>query len=223
MKRVKRKIIIDQMTETGLIPVFNHQEPTIAAEVMKHAYQAGVRVFEFTNRGAYSAKVFAHLAKEAADMNGLILGIGTIWNTEEAVKFLDLGAQFVVSPGLIPELGKKMNEAELLWIPGCGTVSEVYKATTLGAKMVKIFPGNVLGADFANAVKSVLPHVKLMPTGGVEPTASNLGPWFRAGVSCVGMGSQLFAKNLIDSSRFTELQDEISDALSLIRSLRANM
>ena len=215
--------ILQKMEETGLIPVFNHHDKTTAAEVMVNAYEAGIRVFEFTNRGSNASEVFAHLVQVAKGLDGLILGIGTIWSAQKAMEFLRLGAQFIVSPGLVPEIAEPMNDQNVLWIPGCGTISEVNSAIVFGAEIVKIFPGNVLGADFVKAVKSVLPDIKVMPTGGVKPTAENLTKWFGAGVLCVGMGSQLFSKNLIASGNFTQLQDEISDAVSLVRSVRKNI
>lgn len=223
MSKYPTNEILALMEKTGLIPVFNHQDKETAAEVLTNAYEAGIRVFEFTNRGSNAAEVFAHLVQVAKGLDGLVLGIGTIWSVREALEFLELGAQFIVSPGLIPEIGRKMNDMDVLWIPGCGTITEVASAVGLGAQMVKIFPGNVLGVDFAKAVKTVLPDVKVMPTGGVKPTAENLSKWFGAGVFCVGMGSQLFSKNLIASGNFAELQNEISDALSLVLSVRKNI
>ena len=223
MPKYSKSVILDQMASTGLIPVFNHHDQDTATEVMVNAYEAGIKVFEFTNRGDNSSEVFDRLVQVSRELDGLILGIGTIWTAQEAQNFLEIGAEFIVSPGLVPEIAGKMNEENVLWIPGCGTVSEVNTAMRLGAELVKIFPGNVLGAEFVKAVKSVLPQVKIMPTGGVKPTADNLGKWFGAGVHCVGMGSQLFSKNLIASGNFAELQDEISDALSLVRSVRKNV
>ena len=215
--------ILTSMEETGLVPVFNHNDPNVAAEVLTNAYEAGIRVFEFTNRGDNPFKVFESLSEIATKLDGMVLGIGTIWSLEQANRYLDVGAQFVVSPGLVPEIGLDLNKRNVLWIPGCGTVSEVNNARNLGARLVKIFPGNVLGASFVKAVKSVLPDVLLMPTGGVKPTASNLSEWFAAGVLCVGMGSQLFSRNLIRDEQYSQLQDEISDALSLVRSVRQNL
>ena len=223
MPEFSKTDILQKMEEIGLIPVFNHQDQETAAEVLVNAYEAGIRVFEFTNRGSNASDVFAHLVQVAKELDGLILGIGTIWSAQEALKFLELGAQFIVSPGLVPEIAEQMNDKNVLWIPGCGTISEVHNAIGLSADMVKIFPGNVLGADFVKAVKSVLPDIKVMPTGGVKPTAKNLTEWFGAGVLCVGMGSQLFSKNLIASGKFAQLQDEISDAISLVRSVRKNV
>ncbi len=215
--------IIAKMEITGLVPVFNHSDAETAAEVMINSYDAGVRVFEFTNRGDNAIQVFEHLARIAAGKEDLILGIGTIWTPEQADQYLDIGAQFIVSPGLIPEIAHRMNKRGILWVPGCGTITEVNTAINLGAWLVKIFPGNVLGPAFAGAVKSVLPEVKLMPTGGVKPTAENLSDWFSAGVSCVGMGSQLFSRKLIEKGKFAQIQEEVADVLSLLRSVRDKM
>ena len=223
MPEFSKTHILRQMEATGLVPVFNHHDQETAAKVMFNAYEAGIRVFEFTNRGTNAPEVFSHLVKVARGLDGLILGIGTIWSAQNALEFLELGAQFIVSPGLVPEIAGQMNEKEVLWVPGCGTITEVNTAIGLGAEIVKVFPGNVLGAEFVKAVKSVLPNIKVMPTGGVKPTADNLGKWFGAGVLCVGMGSQLFSKNLIVSGNFDQLQDEISDALSLVLSIRKNV
>ena len=215
--------IIAKMEKSGLIPVFNHQDSDTAIQVLINAYEAGIRVFEFTNRGNNSLEVFSQLVKVASDLDGLVLGIGTIWNLEQAERFLETGAQFIVSPALIPEMVIELESRGTLWIPGCGTVTEIHRAQMLGAGLIKIFPGNVLGPKFAKSVKSVLPEVKLMPTGGVKPTADNLSEWFDAGVICVGMGSQLFSKNLIKARNFAELQNEISDAVSLVKSVRDNL
>lgn len=215
--------VINKMEFSGLVPVFNHHDPITAEKVLINAHQAGIRVFEFTNRGSNALEVFTYLVEIASKLENLILGIGTIWSAREGREFLEAGAQFVVSPGIVEEIAKDPVFDDILWVPGCGSITEVYKATNLGAKFIKIFPGNVLGPAFAKSVKSVLPNVKIMPTGGIKPTANNLAAWFDSGVSCVGMGSQLFSKNLISSANYSQLQDEISDALSLIRSVRENI
>lgn len=222
MHTVTAEEIITKMETSGLVPVFNHTDVEVAKQVLINSYEAGVRVFEFTNRGSNALEVFKHLSATASGLNGMILGIGTIWSLEDADKFLEAGAQFVVSPGLDSTMGKALINRNVLWVPGCGTVSEVSEALKTGAQLIKIFPGNVLGPAFAAAVKSVLPKVRIMPTGGVKPTAENLTSWFDAGVLCVGMGSQLFSKNLIKSANYAELQNEVSDALSLVRSVRQN-
>ena len=223
MSEFSAEEIIGKMEKTGLVPVFNHDDSKTAKEVLVNAYEAGIKVFEFTNRGQNAFDVFSELVDIASQMDDLVLGIGTIWSVEDALKFLDAGAQFIVSPALIPEIGEVLNKRGILWIPGCGSVTEVHRAVKLEAKVIKVFPGNVLGPDFVKAVKMVMPGINLMPTGGAKPTAKNLTGWFDAGVLCVGMGSQLFPKDLIKSGNFSKLQDEISDALSLVRSVRNNL
>jgi 2-dehydro-3-deoxyphosphogluconate aldolase/(4S)-4-hydroxy-2-oxoglutarate aldolase len=86
--------------------------------------------------------------------------------------------------------------------------------------MVKVFPGNVLGPEFVKAVKAVLPQVKIMPTGGVTPARENLSAWMASGVHCVGMGSQLFDKQIIQSEAYDELERQIQNAIELIREIR---
>ncbi|MEN8799715.1 MAG: bifunctional 4-hydroxy-2-oxoglutarate aldolase/2-dehydro-3-deoxy-phosphogluconate aldolase, partial [Flavobacteriaceae bacterium] len=160
MKTISPSEIITKMEKTGLVPVFNHADAETAAEVLINSYEAGIRVFEFTNRGDNALEVFKHLAEISSTREDLVLGIGTIWTPEMAERFLDAGAQFIVSPALLPEIAYSMNKRKILWVPGCGTITEVNSAINLGAMLVKIFPGNVLGASFASAVKSVLPNVK---------------------------------------------------------------
>ncbi|MFD2035916.1 bifunctional 4-hydroxy-2-oxoglutarate aldolase/2-dehydro-3-deoxy-phosphogluconate aldolase [Belliella marina] len=213
--------ILQAMTETGMIPVFNHKDIEVSKSVLASAYKAGVRVFEFTNREENAFEVFKALKIYSEQFEGLYLGIGTIFSAADAQRFIFAGADFIVSPALIPEVAHFCNMKGMLWVPGCATVSEVFQAKSFGAKLVKAFPGNLLGAGFIKAVKSIMPDVRMMPTGGVEPTKENLSTWFESGVHCVGMGSQLFDKNVIAAKKFDELESKIKVALSVISDIRA--
>lgn len=212
--------ILMKMAETGMIPVFNHKDIDIAKKVMDTSYQAGIRVFEFTNRESNALEVFKNLKIYGEKYDDLILGIGTIFTREEARRFSFAEADFIVSPALVPDVAVYCNMKGRFWIPGCATLSEVYQAKTLGATMVKAFPGNLLGPGFIKAVLSVLPDIKIMPTGGVEPTKENLSVWFESGVHCVGMGSQLFDKKAIEEGDFTGLERNIKSALNIIQELK---
>lgn len=213
--------LINKMEKTGLIPVFFHSDITIAKKVLSACAEAGITVFEFTNRGPEALAFFAELKKYASENHPeLSLGIGTIFGREDAAKFKDVGADFIVSPALVPDLADYCKGADLLWIPGCATVSEVFQATQLGAQLVKVFPGNVVGAGFVQATKAVMPKVKFMPTGGVEPTTENLQAWFQSGVSCVGMGSSLFKKDVLQSGKLDLLQQQLIEVLDIIKSIR---
>lgn len=212
--------ILEAMEDTGLIPVFNHSDKEIAKEVLGASYRAGVKVFEFTNRGANALEVFQELSVYAQQYEDLMLGIGTIFTDEDARKFLDAGADFIVSPAFIPTIGVYCNSRQVLWIPGCGTVTEIFNARELGAQIIKAFPGNVLGPGFISSVKAVFPQLPMMPTGGVAPDEKNLSEWFAAGVTCVGMGSQLFKKEWIRDKDYTTLEKEIRNALALVQTIK---
>ncbi len=212
--------IIQIMEKTGMIPVFNHSDIDVSKQIINASYDGGVRVFEFTNRRENAIDVFTELVEYSKKYEDLILGVGTIFDSKTAEIFLDAGAQFIVSPALVKELANFANEKNVLWIPGCSTVTEVYRATKLGAELIKAFPGNMLGPAFVKAIKSVLPGIKIMPTGGVSPNKENLKNWFETGVSCVGMGSQLFKKEFIETKDYIELSKVISETLEIIKSFR---
>ncbi|SMP16287.1 2-dehydro-3-deoxyphosphogluconate aldolase / (4S)-4-hydroxy-2-oxoglutarate aldolase [Algoriphagus winogradskyi] len=208
------------MSETGMIPVFNHVDIEVAKGVLDASYKAGIRVFEFTNRATNSLEVFRELYAYAGKYPDMVMGIGTIFTTEDANAFIEAGADFIVSPALIPELAVFCNSKDVFWVPGCATMSEIFQAKKLGATLVKAFPGNVVGSAFVAAAKSVYPELHIMPTGGVEPTQENLKEWFDAGVYCVGMGSQLFKKDWIKNQQYDLLENKIKETLQVIKSIR---
>lgn len=211
--------MLKAMSDTGMIPVFNHVDIEVAKGVLDASYKAGIRVFEFTNRATNSLEVFKALYAYAGKYPDMVMGIGTIFTTEDANAFIEAGADFIVSPALIPELAVFCNSKDSFWIPGCATMSEIFQAKKLGATLVKAFPGNVVGSAFVAAAKSVYPELHIMPTGGVEPTEENLKEWFDAGVYCVGMGSQLFKKDWIKNQQYDLLENKIVDTLKIIKSL----
>lgn len=212
--------MLESMNETGMIPVFNHVDIEVAKGVLDASYKAGIRVFEFTNRATNSLDIFKELVTYAGKYPDMVMGIGTVFTSEQANAFIDAGADFIVSPALIPELAVYCNSREVFWIPGCATMSEIFHAKKLGATLVKAFPGNVVGSAFVAAAKSVYPDLHIMPTGGVEPTEENLKEWFDAGVFCVGMGSQLFKKDWIKNQQFDLLEKKIVDTLQIIRNIK---
>ena len=212
--------IVREMRSTGLIPVFNHSDIEVAKGVLDACYKGGIRVFEFTNRSSNAPAVFKQLRKYAEQYEDLSLGIGTLFSVEQTKEFLELGAEFIVSPAMIPEMGNCCRDNEAIWIPGCGSVTEIYNAKELGAKLVKIFPGNVLGAGFVKSAKAVFPDLEIMPTGGVAPTEANLRSWFDSGVICVGMGSKLIPKDVLANKDFTSLENIVRNTLTIIQQIR---
>ncbi len=206
------------MAETGMVPVFYHSDLETSKQVLKACYEGGVRVFEFTNRGDFAHEIFGELNKWAAkECPEMILGIGSVVDTGTASLFLQLGANFVVGPLLNPDIFKVCNRRQVAYIPGCGSVSEVGYAQELGAEVVKIFPaGDVGGPSFVKNLKAPMPWSNIMVTGGVEPTEENLTKWVKAGVTCVGMGSNLFPKEIIAAKDWSKITQMCKMALEII-------
>lgn len=224
MARFTRIQVALKMAETGMIPVFYHKDIDVCKKVLKACYDGGVRVFEFTNRGDFAHEVFAELNKYAAkELPELILGVGSVVEAGTTSLYIQLGANFIVSPVLNEDMAKVCNRRKVLWSPGCGSVTEISKAEELGAEVVKIFPGSQVGGPkFVEAVKGPLPWSSIMPTGGVDTSEENLSAWFKAGVTCVGMGSQLITKDVIEKGDFQKLTDECKKALEIIKKYKKN-
>jgi len=177
---------------------------------MKACYNGGVRIFEYTQRGESAFEVFQILQKyKNENCPDLLLGIGSILDAANAAKYIAISADFIVSPIVKLEISEVCNKNGVLWIPGCATLTEINYAEMLGAELIKLFPGNILGPDFVKAALGPMPWLKLMPTGGVEPTEESLKKWFSAGVKSVGMGSQLLSKEMISNRDFKSLEELI--------------
>lgn len=206
--------VIGQFAQVKMVPVFFNADAEKAKRVVEICYNAGLRVFEFTNRGPQALQVFRQLVEFAASFDKLLLGAGTIMTHEEADAFADAGAHFLVSPYLNFAMKEVADVRQLPWIPGCGSVTEVVQAHQAGAALIKIFPAEVLGPAFLSSVLSVLPSVKLMPTGGVTPDAESLKSWFTAGAHCIGLGSQLLPSKSIQVGKWNEVEESVRRATS---------
>lgn len=222
MAKFSKLQVLNAMSETGMVPVFYHQDAEVAKQVLKACYDGGVRAFEFTNRGDFAHEVFGELVKFAAKAcPDMILGVGSVVDPATAALYIQLGANFVVGPLLNPEIAKICNRRSIPYTPGCGSVSEIGFAQELGCDLCKVFPaGNVGGPSFVKNVKAPLPWSMLMVTGGVEPTEENLTAWIKAGVTCVGMGSNLFPKDVVAAGEWKKITEMSEYALSIIKKVR---
>lgn len=212
---------IQAIENTGIVPVFYHKDLETAKQVVKACYLGGIRAFEFTNRGDFAHEVFGELNKWAAqECPEMIMGVGSIVDAATAALYLQLGANFVVGPLLNPDVFKVCNRRQVPYMPGCGSVSEVGYAQKLGADVVKVFPGDVLGAAFVKGIKAPMPWTKIMVTGGVAPTKDNLSSWFSAGVTTVGMGSNLFPKEVLEKEEWSKITALCENALEIVKQVR---
>ena len=217
-----RDRVLDAIVSTGMVPVYYNKDVEIAKQVVKACYEGGVRAFEFTNRGDFAHEVFAELIKFATkECPELVLGVGSIVDAGTASLYLQLGANFVVGPLFNPEIAKVCNRRLVPYTPGCGSVSEIGFAQEVGCDLCKIFPaGNVGGPSFVKNIKAPMPWSMIMATGAVEPTEENLSAWFKAGVTCVGMGSKLFPKEMIAAGNWEAISTLCRDALATIKKYR---
>lgn len=222
MARFNKLQVLDAMVRTGMVPVYYSNNIETAKQVVKACYDGGVRAFEFTNRGDFAHEVFAELNKYVArECPELVLGIGSIVDAPTATLYLQLGANFIVGPLFNPEVAQVCNRRLVPYTPGCGSVSEIGFAQEKGCDLCKIFPaGNVGGPSFVSNMKAPMPWSMIMATGAVEPTEENLSAWFKAGVTCVGMGSKLFPKELIAAGGWKSISDLCKNALTIIQKYR---
>ncbi len=222
MARFNKIQTLQAIIQTGMVPVYYNKDVEIAKQVVKACYEGGVRAFEFTNRGDFAHEVFGELVKYAAkECPELVLGIGSIVDQGTAALFIQLGANFVVGPLFNPEIAKICNRRLIPYTPGCGSVSEIGFAQEVGCDLCKIFPaGNVGVPSFVKNIKAPMPWTLIMATGAVEPTEENLSAWFKAGVTCVGMGSKLFPKEAIAENDWQSITDLCRNALSTIQKYR---
>jgi 2-dehydro-3-deoxyphosphogluconate aldolase/(4S)-4-hydroxy-2-oxoglutarate aldolase len=218
MARFSKIQTLAAMFETSMVPVFYHRDIEVAKNVVAACYEGGVKAFEFTNRGDFAHEVFGELNKwAAAHCPDLVMGIGSVVDAGTASLYIQSGANFIVGPLFNPDVAKVANRRAIPYTPGCGTASEVGFAQEAGCDLVKIFPaGNVGGPSFVKNILAPMPWSKLIVTGGVEPSEENLTAWFKAGVACVGMGSNLFPAAAIEQKNWAAITELCQEVLAII-------
>ena len=218
----KKNELLQLIPQQGILPLFFHKDPEVSIQVLKALYNAGIRAVEYTNRGEAALANFKLMKQLCqSEMKDLYLGIGTIKNADMAKTFIDAGADYLICPGWVPEVAEVADQHDMLWVPGCMTPSEIIAAENKGARMIKLFPGNVLGPSFMSAIKELFPQLLFMPTGGVELDRDNIAGWFKAGVCAVGMGSKLITKPLLEAKQYDQITQATREVMAIIKSIQA--
>lgn len=221
MAQHTRITVASVMQENGMVPLFYHPDVELGKKVLKACYEGGARLLEFTARGDFAFEVFLELQKYALkELPGMILGVGSITDAAAASQFIQMGANFIVTPSLREDIALVCNRRKVLWSPGCGTLTEINRAEEMGCEIIKLFPGSTYGPGFVKAIKGPQPWTSVMPTGGVSTEESNLRAWFDAGVTCVGMGSKLISKEVLATGDFDGLRKKVQETLELIKTIR---
>ena len=183
-----------------MVPLFYHQDIDVAKAVLKACYDGGARLMEFTSRGDFAIEIFNQLIKYAiAELPGMILGVGSVTDAAAASQYMLSGANFIVTPVFREDIAVVCNRRKVLWSPGCGSLTEIAQAEEMGCEVVKLFPGSTYGPGFVKAIKCPQPWTSIMSKGGVSTDQANLKGWFDAGVTCVGMRSQLISKDILEN------------------------
>lgn len=221
MAKFSRIEVFKTMEKTGLVPLFYHKDVSIAKDIISACYRGGARLIEFTNRGDFAHEVFGELVKFAEiELPEMILGVGSVTDAGAASLYMQLGANFIVTPVLREDIAVVCNRKKVLWSPGCASLTEITRAEELGCELVKLFPGGTYGPGFVKAIKGPQPWTSIMPTGGVSPERENLKSWFDAGVTCVGMGSKLISKEIVQNKNYSVLEAKVKGAIELIQEVR---
>ena len=218
----KKDFIQKFLCKEKVLPLYYDDSAETSIAVLKTLYEAGIRIIEYTNRGAHALNNFILLRKIVNDeMPEMQLGAGTIKTTVDAQLFIAAGADFIICPVVNTDVANIVHKAELLWIPGCMTATEIFTAETNGATIVKIFPGNILGPTYITAVKDLFPNLLFMPTGGVEVSKENLNVWFKAGVCAVGLGGKLISKEALANKNYGAIEKLIGEAITIVKKIQA--
>lgn len=216
-----RAEITNEIYESGLLPLFYHADLEKAKALLKACYDAGLKTVEFTNRAAYAHSVFAPLnLYSKRELPGMHLGIGTVTDIGTAALYLQSGADFIVMPSLQEEVIQLCNKRKVLCLPGCGTVSEISRAETLGCEIIKLFPGNHYGPKFISDLLGPMPWTSILVSGGVEPNKENIQSWIKAGATSLALGSKLFTPEILNGENLYNLSEMISTSMRWIKEAR---
>ncbi len=219
---VDRMTVLTAMIDQGVIPVFYHPDVEVCTKVIQACANGGAKCIEFTNRGEFAAHVFFEAARHFAKADpSVIMGVGSVVDAPTAGVFIANGAKFVVGPLTNPDVAKLCNRRKIPYSPGCGSATEIGYAEELGCEIVKVFPGgSVGGPEFVKAMLGPCPWTRIMPTGGVDATEESLTKWFKAGVACVGIGSNLITKELLAAKDYAGVEKKVRETIALIRKIR---
>ena len=209
--------IVGAIEQAGVVAVIRMKEPEKLRAVIDAIGEGGIRALEVTMTVPGAIELIRQLAPTLP--SGFVLGAGTVLDAETAARVIDAGAQFIVSPVSRPSIIQAAHAHGVPAMPGCFTPTEILDAWDAGADVVKVFPATSLGPSFFKDVRGPLPHVKLMPTGGV--TLDNAGDWIRAGAVAVGIGTALLDAAAIASGNYGLLRANAERVVANIKSARS--
>lgn len=206
----------------GVLPLVTQIDIETAQIILRSAADAGIKIIEFAARSNDSKEVFSQMVnfKKANNLN-IKIAVGSILTIEDAETYHKLGADCIVCPHTDLEIGNYCIKNNIYWIPGAATLNEILYANKQGAEIVKLFPADKIGGSgYVKAIKAPFPNLKIMPTGGVTLEESNLKSWFKSGVVCVGIGSNLFSKEMLQHLTYDQSLEAFQNLIEVIEKTR---
>jgi 2-dehydro-3-deoxyphosphogluconate aldolase/(4S)-4-hydroxy-2-oxoglutarate aldolase len=215
--KTTRADIVRAIEAIGVVAVVRLDDARAGAEVARALAEGGVRAIEVTMTVPNAVRLIAELSATLGD--GILVGAGTVLDVATAREVIQAGARFVVSPVFRPAVIAACHELAVPAMPGCFSPTEILAAWDAGADVVKVFPATALGPGFFKDIRGPLPHVKLMPTGGV--TRANAGDWIRAGAVAIGVGTALVDPKAVAAGRFDTIRENAAQFVQAVRDARA--
>ncbi len=208
--------VLEKVKELGLLAVIRGPSPELTVSMVEALVSGGVLGIEITYSTPNAEDVVRTLSKKFGD--GIVLGMGTLTKTGQALSAKQAGANFLVSPICEPSLVKDMVASGLLTMAGALSPTEVFQAYSLGTDVIKIFPGSLGGPAYIKALKGPFPYIPMMPTGGVS--AGNVAEWFSTGVVAVGAGSELCPPQMAKDGKFDEISKRAAEFVQVVNAAR---
>lgn len=201
-------IILQKIKDQKIVPLFYNESFEVSKNTIKALYKGGIRVIEYTNRGSQALENFTKLKEiSATEFPGLLLGIGTVKNSQELNDYAAVKADFIITPVISEELVLHAAEKNILLIPGCFTPSDVNIAFQNNLRMVKIFPADALSKNYIKSIQPVFPGMNFMPTGGIHADVNDIAEWLKGGAVAVGLGSSLIKTDIAPEQLTEKVQD----------------
>lgn len=210
--------ILSKIKQGGLVAVVRADNTEQAVKIVDACIDGGVIAIEITYTVPSATEIIKELVEKYAS-GQIIIGAGSVLDTETARTAILAGAQYILSPCLNTEVVKLCNRYQIACMSGAMTVKEVMECMEAGADIVKVFPGEILGPAFIKAVKGPMPYAAMMPTGGV--TVENVQEWIRAGAVAVGVGGSLTAG--AKKGNYNSITEIAKQFIQNIKTARNNM
>jgi len=222
MSNFSRHEVVENLLYNRIVPILHHSDVKQTIDVITACYEGGLKVFEFTNRSDLAHEVFSEVSKQIRRKTpDVLIGAGSIVDPGTTSLYIQLGADFIVSPVMNPQMGDICNSRKITWIPGAGTLTEILEADKCGADIVKVFPANHLGGpEYIKSIKGPCPWLVLMATGSISTDRETITSWLKSGAHCLGLGSQLFTKDILERKNYQGLTAKVKTIMQLVQDLR---